>query len=512
MRPFLLHHLLEESAQRAPEAIALRYEGRTLSYAELARRVMALGSLLCELGVGRGDRIAILLNKSFEQVIAILGTLQADGVFVVINPLLHPSQIDHILVDSGARLLITSRENPSWAAAAERRSVTALFVEDWDRLAEGHWPTRESRNISDDMAAIIYTSGSTGLPKGIVITHRNLLDGARIVSSYLELTSQDVLLGLLPFNFDYGLNQLTTSLLVGATLVLFHYTMPNELLRTLHRERITGLAVIPPVLSAMFNPRLCRFTPDLDFSSLRYITNSGGKVPVPIVRKVRQTFPHVKLYLMYGLTEAFRSTYLPPEEVDRRPDSIGKAIPNVEVEVIDAEGRPCAPGEVGELIHRGACIARGYWNNPEKTREVYRPNPLLPPENRFLETVVYSGDLVRKDEEGFLYFVGRRDSMIKTNGYRVSPTEVEELLIATGLVAEAVAFGAEDEEIGQKIIAAVTLTGNAKPEEILGAFRSRAPHYMVPRALHIQDRFPKTATGKIDRPAVIQALRESHGY
>lgn len=366
------------------------------------------------------------------------------------------------------------------------------------------------QTITDDIATIIYTSGSTGMPKGIVITHRNLIDGARIVSQYLHITPDDRLLGMLPFNFDYGLNQLLSALYIGCTIVLYQYFMPNGLLKVLKDEHITGLAAIPPIWAGVFNPKLCKLSAE-QFPQLRYITNSGGKIPVPTVKKIRETFPATQLFLMYGLTEAFRSTYLDPAEVDRRPESMGKAIPNVQVAVINADGQVCKPRETGELIHRGACIARGYWNNPEKTAEVYKPNPLLPKENQFLETVVYSGDLVWKDEDGFLYFVGRKDNMIKTAGYRVSPTEVEELLLGCSGVAEAVVFGLPDDDLGYKIRAVITVSAALEKQTIINHCKTNAPQYLVPHELFVREAFPKTASGKLDRPKIIEESKKDHG-
>jgi acyl-CoA synthetase (AMP-forming)/AMP-acid ligase II len=244
---------------------------------------------------------------------------------------------------------------------------------------------------------------------------------------------------------------------------------------------------------------------------LRYITNSGGKLPVPTVEQIRRAFPKTDLYLMYGLTEAFRSTYLDPSEVDRRPDSIGKAIPNVEVEVINENGERCGPDEPGELIHRGACIARGYWNNLEKTNEVYRPNPLLPKSSQFLEKVVYSGDLVRRDAEGFLYFIGRKDHQIKTSGYRVSPTEVEALLMECKGVAEAVVFGLDDPVLGQKIRALVTTSADITARDIINQCKALAPYYLVPKEVFILPAFPRTSSGKIDRPKAVEESKAQHG-
>ena len=363
------------------------------------------------------------------------------------------------------------------------------------------------RGCGEDIASIIYTSGSTGLPKGIVVTHRNLIDGARIVSHYLGITAAERILGLLPFNFDYGLNQLISTLYTGCSIVLFQFFMPNSLLDILSREKITGLPAIPTIWSAVFNPQLCRLDPERRFPELRYISNTGGKLPVPVVKKIRRQFPAAKLFLMYGLTEAFRSTYLDPAEVDRRPDSIGKAIPDVRVEAVDGDGNVCPPGEIGELIHGGACVTKGYWNNPELTARTFRPNPMLPPHSRFLDRVVYSGDLVRKDRHGFLYYVGRKDAMIKKEGYRVSPTEVEELLMGHQDVFEAVACGMEGEAAKTEIVALVTAKDAIDVDALYRFCRRKAPEYLVPDRILVVDRFAKTETGKIDRTG---AIKEAH--
>lgn len=504
IKPALVPHLLEKSASVFPDKPALVHNGQSVSFGQLQTRVMACASFLAERRLPAGARIAILLDKSIEQVVALLGVLAAGHVFVLINPGLHEKQIKHIVTDCQVALLITAHK---FDALVQPLGLGLVYAEDLPQ--EKNIPA-SIQKITDDIATIIYTSGSTGMPKGIVITHRNLIDGARIVSQYLHITPDDRLLGMLPFNFDYGLNQLLSALYIGCTIVLYQYFMPNGLLKILKDERITGLAAIPPIWAGVFNPKLCKL-PVEQFPHLRYITNSGGKIPVPTVKKIRETFPATQLFLMYGLTEAFRSTYLDPAEVDRRPESMGKAIPNVQVEVINADGQACQPREIGELIHRGACIARGYWNNPEKTADVYKPNPLLPKENQFLETVVYSGDLVWKDEDGFLYFVGRKDNMIKTAGYRVSPTEVEELLLGCHGVAEAVVFGLPDDELGYKIRAVITVSAALEKQAIINHCKTNAPQYLVPHELFVREAFPKTASGKLDRPKIIEESKKDHG-
>jgi acyl-CoA ligase (AMP-forming) (exosortase A-associated) len=530
MRPWLNHHLLEESASRFPEKACLVEPGRTLSYAETVDGSRRTAAALLEAGLEPGGHVGIYIDKTADQVLAMFGAWMAGGVVVLLNPILAEDQVLHIVRDCGIRMLIAPADKltpdgrgrdriaPSlWKEAGIRGAV--FFSGPPDTGQAGPGPAAaferacrpeampaavaEPRRITDDVSHIIYTSGSTGLPKGIVVSHRNSIDGAKIVAAYTGLSADDRILGLLPLNFDYGFNQLMDAVLLGGTFVLHQFFMPNDLLRTLESQAITVFAGMPPVWLKIFNPRLCDTSKPHDFSGLRVITNSGGKVPVAVVGKMRGLFPSTRIFLMYGLTEAFRSTFLDPDEIDRRPDSIGKAIPGVEVSVVDGQGRECGPGEEGELVHRGGLITKGYWNNPVKTAEVFRPNPLLDPSNRHLETVVYSGD-VKRDAEGFLYYVGRRDAMIKTKGYRVSPTEVEERIAAVPGVAECVAAGYEEEdEIKLRVF--VTLSGGeATADTVTGHCRRHFPFYLVPDDVVVLSAFPLTANGKIDRTRTVR--------
>ena len=307
------------------------------------------------------------------------------------------------------------------------------------------------------MAAILYTSGSTGLPKGVVLTHRNLIVGAESVSHYIGNTADDVILSVLPLSFDAGFSQLTTAFNVGAHVVLMNYLMAGDVVRLCERHGVTGLTCVPPLWIQIAQ----QTWPEEVGGRLRYFANTGGRMPKTTLDKLRALFPKARPYLMYGLTEAFRSTYLDPSEVDRRPDSIGKAIPNAEILVVRPDGTLCDPGEEGELVHRGPLVALGYWDDPERTAERFRPAPGHDAPWRAPEMAVWSGDTVVRDEEGFLYFVGRADEMIKTSGYRVSPTEVEEAAYATGLVRDAVALGIDDPALGQKVALVVTGVGGS---------------------------------------------------
>jgi acyl-CoA ligase (AMP-forming) (exosortase A-associated) len=506
LSPYLVDHLLEEGAGRHPGKVAIKQKERIITFRDLYTESGKMKHFLLEAGVERGDRVGILLDKSIEQLVAMFGISMAGGVFVFINPILKKEQIEYIIRDCQVKLLITSSAHHKKNGLSAPTSL--LCVDDvpeaaspcWKRIKES-LPSegRKVHRIADDVACLIYTSGSTGLPKGVVVPHRTVVEGAEIVSTYLDITEEDRIISVLPFNFDYGLNQATSSVLKGATLVTHQFALPKDLLNLLDREKITGFAGMTPIWTKLFNERYVA-TAGSDFPHLRYITNSGGKVPRAILSRMRTFFPKTRIFLMYGLTEAFRSTYLPPEELDRHPDSVGKAIPNVEILVINNRGEECAPGEVGELVHRGALITKGYWNDTEKTKKVFRRNPLIKDQDHLNEIVVYSGDLVRKDEEGFLYFISRRDEMIKTSGYRVSPTEVEEVLVELSDVKNAVVFGKEIDG-GDQVIVAVVETNGGSPHEIslMQECRKRLPGYMVPHEVHFESEFPRTANGKIDR-------------
>ena len=507
MKPFLVQHLLESTCDKYPTKVAVKHGQDAITFEQLNTRSGALAYGLQKTGIGKGERVGILLDKSIAQIISLLGALRAEFIFVLLNSNLREGQIQHILNDCGIKLLIASEKySRRFQNIIKKTDVERVVWEsELDEIAAAYAGKNvQYSNTGDDIAGIIYTSGSTGMPKGIVISHRNLIEGAQIVSHYLGITAAERILGLLPFNFDYGLNQLISTLYKGCTLVLFKFFMPSAMLNILIDEKISGLPAIPTVWSAVFNPQLCKIDPDRQYSNLRYISNTGGKLPVPIVKKIKRLFPATKLFLMYGLTESFRSTYLDPDEVDRRPDSIGKAIPNVRVEVINERGNICEAGEVGELVHSGACVTKGYWNNPALTARVFRPNPMLPEDNQFLDRAVFSGDFVKKDREGFLYYIGRKDSMIKKDGYRISPTEVEELLMGHPDVFEVVVCGVEGKRAKKEMVALVTANRKLDIQELRKFCRHKAPEYLIPDRFLVMDQFAQTETGKIDRSRVIK--------
>jgi acyl-CoA ligase (AMP-forming) (exosortase A-associated) len=452
-----------------------------------------------------------------ETVAAIFGTSRAGAVFVPLNPLLKAAQVAYILHDCAASVLVTTASRlailaPRLHECRQLRQIVLIGepAEQPDELARDTPPIasfsefssvaaiRTHQVIDADMAAVLYTSGSTGSPKGVVLSHRNMVAGARSVASYLGNHAGDRIISLLPFSFDYGFSQLTTAFQVGAAVVLHNYLLPADALRVMARERITGLAAVPPLWMQLVPLQW----PSSLAECLRYFTNSGGAMPTAVLAKLRSKVPQALPFLMYGLTEAFRSTYLPPKELDRRPTSIGKAIPNAEILVVREDGTECAADEPGELVHRGALVALGYWNDPQKTAERFKPLPGQRPELVLPEIAVWSGDTVRRDAEGFLYFVSRRDEMIKSSGYRISPTEVEEVVYGTGLVAEAAAFGVEHPTLGQAVVmvAQASPGTSADTTSLLNACRAVLPAFMLPVHVEWVDvALPRNANGKIDR-------------
>ncbi|MGE0744133.1 MAG: acyl-CoA ligase (AMP-forming), exosortase A system-associated [Rhodospirillales bacterium] len=515
--------LIDGSARRLPSAAALTFGEETLSYAALAERVATAAGRLVALGVGRGERVAVYLDKRIETIVAMFGAAAAGAAFVPVNPLLRPRQVAHILTDCNVRVLVTSAARLATLdevlggcpdlhtvvltdGKAESKPAPHVGALPWaDALGTGPLGTPH-RVIDTDMAAIFYTSGSTGLPKGVVLSQRNIVAGAKSVSRYLENTPEDSILSVLPLSFDAGFSQLTTAFNVGARVVLLNYLLPQDVARVAGRERITGLAGVPPLWAQL----AALDWPEPAVKSLRYFTNTGGHMPKATLDRLRAIFPASAPYLMYGLTEAFRSTYLPPSEVDRRPDSIGKAIPNAEILVVREDGSPCAPGEPGELVHRGALVAMGYWNDAERTALRFRPAPQRPGGIMIPEIAVWSGDTVRMDDEGFLYFVGRRDEMIKTSGYRVSPTEVEEVVYASGLVGEAVALGIAHPTLGAAIVIVATPHAGKAVDGagVIAECKRQLPAYMVPHTVVERAAIERNPNGKFDRKKLSEELAD----
>lgn len=505
--PLLVHDLLGEDDRGSGDRVALIHGRQSLTYAALRAMARRYACALQAAGLRRGDRVAILLPKTVEECAAIFAVSRAGGVCVPVNPLLRPAQARHIVEDCEARILITDagHRKTHGEAMAGLNGLTVLDIGAMSPTAAHDLPP--SAAIGEDLAAILYTSGSTGRPKGVMLSHRNLIAGTRIVRSYLGIDANDRILSILPLSFDYGLNQLLTAVEQRASMVLLTFRFGDEVVRALRDHDCTGLAGVPTVWSIL--TRAAPLLPKTPLPRLRYITNSGGAVPSATTARLRELLPNTSIYLMYGLTEAFRSTFLPPDEVDRRPTSIGRAIPECEVFAVTADGRRAQPGEPGILVHRGPTVSLGYWKRPDETARVLRPNPLIDA-SCGADIVCYSGDLVVQDEDGYFFFVGRDDAMIKSSGYRISPTEVEEVLMATGQFRQIAVIGIPDALIGERVHAVAIGRGNAiDVGAALTAASEKLASFMLPRDIELVPELPTTPNGKVDYKALV-AQRSGH--
>jgi long-chain acyl-CoA synthetase len=514
-----VENFLEQSAAQTPDKVALVCGDRRLTYREIDEQANRLAHALQAQGVGRWDRVAVYLENSAEAVISVFAALKAGGIFLVVNPTTKSDKLAYILNNCRAKVLITEANKlaEAQAAAGGAPKLEAVLVsgsfstpgEDgrlrFRPLTEclaGYSPEPPRKQSIDlDPAALIYTSGSTGRPKGVVLTHLNIRSAAESITTYLENTANDVILNVLPLSFDYGLYQVLMAFKVGARLVLERsFTYPYSVIETAIREGVTGLPIVPTMASILLQMDLSQ----LRFPALRYITNTAAALPTNHIRKLREAFPQARLFSMYGLTECKRVSYLPPEQLDIRPTSVGKAIPNSEVYLVDESGRRVGPGVPGELVVRGANVMQGYWELPEETEKVLKPG-LFPGEK-----VLYSGDIFTMDEEGYLYFVGRKDDIIKTRGEKVSPKEVEDVLYSLDGIVDAAVVGVPDPVLGQAIKAIVTIREgcNLSPKDILKHCVQRLEDFMVPKVVEIRDSLPRTTSGKISKRLLGAAAAE----
>jgi acyl-CoA ligase (AMP-forming) (exosortase A-associated) len=516
--------LITHTAKNTPEAIALHRKDEQLSYQALSNYVNKFATALLGHQLKLAERVAIYLPKQFETVISMFATTLAGGVFVPVNPLLKPAQVSYIFNNCQVSVLVTSlsRYKQLQSVLETIKSIHTIVLTDckqqicpeqcikWEDFIAVPFMTVPLIDVTstpsklkfplatpEKMAAILYTSGSTGQPKGVMLSHINLLEGAKSVSHYLNNTSQDKILAVLPFSFDYGLSQLTTAFLSGASVVLLEYLLPRDVINAVVKYRITGLAAVPPLWI-----RLAEFNwPQEASSYLRYITNSGGAMPQTTLDKLLKQLPNTLPYLMYGLTEAFRSTYLDPIEIKNRLGSMGKAIPNAEILLINDHGDICQSDEEGELVHKGPHVALGYWQAEQKTAEKFRALPIKLHSQFGSQVVVWSGDRVKRDIDGFLYFIGRNDDMIKSSGYRISPAELEETLYSNEQINEVAAIGLPHDRLGHEILLVI------KPQNMLTFdeiqlrkdCKKLLPNYMQPHVIKIVNSLPRNHNGKINR-------------
>jgi amino acid adenylation domain-containing protein len=496
--------MLEIAATRhaSQAAIIDTSSGDTMSYSRLWRQARAIAGQVRAAELRPGDRVAIFLERGAASAAAYFGVLAAGGVAVIVHESLKARQIDYIVRHAGARLLLSAGPHLARARAAAPPEVTILDIGtiEPDASALDELVARTGA----DMAHIIYTSGSTGMPKGVVVSHANVWAGMAAVVEYLGIGGRDRIASLLPLSFDYGLNQLLCAVGTGATLIVERTPVAQRIVASLYDHGVSVLPAVPPLWLQLLNVERFRHEP---LDSLRVMTNTGGRLPTTAVRALRRSHPDAKLVLMYGLTEAFRSTYLSPERADEKPESMGRAIPGAEILVVRDDLSPCEVGEVGQLVHRGPTVTLGYWNDPEATRERFGPHPLRPPGTPDAERVVFSGDLVRMDEDGDLFFVGRRDAMIKSMGHRVAPDEITEPLYASGEIVEVVITTEPDAMRGDAIVAHVVLREGGSLERLERYAARELPRYMQPQRYEAHAELARTTSGKHDGRAVSEVPR-----
>ena len=503
----LLHQLLEQNVLRTPAKEALVFEGRRHSYADIDRMAHQWAAALQQRGVQRGDRVATFLDNSVEAVVALYAALKCGAVFMPINPLTKRDKLAYLLNDSRASALFAHAAliGEFEDALAHNRSLHTCFVvggrADWTLSdprcmpcpADSDATLTTPASIDQDLAAIIYTSGSTGDAKGVMLTHLNMVSAARSISGYLALQPEDRIVCALPLAFDYGLYQVLMAFMVGATVVLERsFSFPVRVLETCARERVTVFPGVPTMFSLLMNLKTLREYP---LAQLRKITNTAAALSEEHIRQLRNLFPQAQLYSMYGLTECKRVTYLPPEQLDIRPTSVGRGMPNEEVWLVDEAGARLPFGATGELVIRGSNVMRGYWDKPEETAKRLKPGPIAG------EMVLHSGDLFRTDAEGWLYFVARKDDIIKSRGEKVSPREVENVLYGMPGVLDAAVIGVPDPVLGEAVKAFVTCkAGSVLTErEVIRYCLSRLESFMAPKHVIFVDELPKTDTGKIKK-------------
>ena len=505
-----------------PNKVAIICDGRRLTYSEINHQAGQLASALANLGIKRQDRVVIFMDNSAESVISLFGILKAGAIFIMVNATMKAKKLNYILRDSGARALIThsnkariihealdgasNLEHVLWVGGVPKfpSSVSAsIRFHEWNDVLsavsiQSLTPCSTLSAlcfpcIDVDLATIIYTSGSTGEPKGVMSAHYNMVAAAKSITQYIGNVEDDIIMDVLPLSFDYGLYQVLMAFLFGGTVVLEKsFLYPYKILEKVVEEKVTGFPLVPTMAALLLQMEdLSKF----DFSHLRYMSNTAAALPVAYIRKLQSLFPHVKIFSMYGLTECKRVSYLPPDQLDKRPDSVGIPIPNEEVFVVDESGNEVPPGQVGELVIRGSNVMQGYWNAPDETAKRYRPGRYRG------EALLYSGDLFKRDEEGYLYFVARKDDMIKTKGERVSPKEIENALCELEGVAEAAVIGVADEIFGQAIKAFVVQKKGAglKEKDVVGYCSKNLEPFMVPKFVEFMDSFPKSPSGKIDK-------------
>lgn len=510
----LVNQFIENTAQRLPDKLGLVVKGKNFTYAELNVFSNQIANCIIEHKIKRGDRVAIYLANCHEAVVSIFATLKANAIFTIINRTTKPDKLIYILKNCEAKVIIT--DNEALDQLGDRLSlidtldiaiytghVNGIFnklqLVSFEKIGQNYSETllSENRNIDIDLASLIYTSGSTGFPKGVMLSHLNMVSAVTSITQYLENVESDVILNVLPLSFDYGLYQLLMTFYFGGKLILERsFSYPFSIINTIVHEKVTGFPIVPTIARMIIQLNNVN---NYNFDHLRYISNTGAHLPHSHIKQLQEIFPKTKIFCMYGLTECKRVSYLPPDKIDQKLNSVGKAMPNIEVTIVNKKGEKVRPGEIGELVVRGSNVMQGYWQLSEETEKMLKPGL------NSWEKNLYTGDLFRMDEEGYLYFVSRKDDIIKSKGEKVSPREIENVLYKIPEVAEAAVVGLENELLGQAIKAFIVLKNGKLLDKnyIINHCYQYLEDFMIPKFVEFRSQLPKTNSGKIQKSALI---------
>lgn len=517
-----MRSLIEKANRKAPGKIALIDGDKKFTYNELYTKVNQVAHYLSELELPKGSRVGIYSYKSAEQVIAILALLSTEYIFVPISRFLKPEQVEHIINDCGITCILTDKaklksiDEVNYNGTIITYEASEREMVSFEEIYKCCTKKYECNINGHSNAAITYSFGSSGFPKGIVITHRNLIDSARVVSQYLDIQNDDVISGILPFILDYGLNQICCTVYKRATLAVHSLILSSDFFNHVLNDKVSIIPLMPIHITQMFDDESMRLPNSKLLANVRKITSSGGKITDKMIKDIENHYTNAQFYSMHGLTEAFRSTYLEPNQLKIRPESIGKAIPDVEIYIINEDGVECKPREIGELIHRGGYIYKGYWNAKEDTKKFYKSINVLKnivdlEGDLTDEIVVCSGDYVYKDEEGYIYFVSRKDDMIKSCGFRISPYEIERVAYENiALLKECAVFSIENEKIEEEIVFVYSASKELPKNEILFELKKHLPAHMIPATIIYKQKLPQTSpsSGKIDKEVLKKEVLE----
>lgn len=516
----LVNHFLEHAAMCVPDKLALICEHERLTYKQLDFLADRIGRYLIAIGVERHDRVSVLMDNSIETVVSLFGILKAGATFILLNATMKSSKLEYVLEDSGSKVFITHKnkvrvvneaikrnkklEHIVWCGLEEERSNSPQFTSVvkshlWTNIFNRDDSEKDSvypRTIDVDLSNIIYTSGSTGEPKGVMSAHYNVVAATKSISSYLRMSDKDIIINVLPLSFDYGLYQIFLTFFVQGTLILEKsFSYPYKILERITKEKATGFPLVPTMAALILKMKNLH---DFDFSSLRFISNTAAALPITFIKEFQKVFNNTQIFSMYGLTECKRVSYLPPEDLNRKPGSVGIPMQNEEVFILDDNGNVLKPNEIGELVIRGSNVMQGYWNDPQTTSKVFR-------EGKYgADRLLYSSDLFKQDEDGYLYFVGRKDDMIKTKGERVSPKEIESMIYEMDGISEVAVFGVPDNILGQVVAAFIVSDEHVfiSDNQVKKYCSQNLEPFMVPKFVEFIDEFPKSPSGKIDKKLI----------